>query len=69
MSHVVWRIEVFTVPAPAYMSIFLTSKYASLGTHVGNLRLTIMPAGHGFVGNALVSGNRVLMSWRQVYVS
>ena len=38
-------------------------------THVGNLKLTMMPAGQGFVGNALVSGKRVLGSCRHVYVS
>lgn len=73
MCHVVWRIEVFAIPA----ANIIISKERGLrnirGTqgspYVGKRTAVMMPVLHGLSGKSRVCGSRVSMWSRQVNVS
>lgn len=66
MGDVVGRVEVNAIPATTISSATDCPVFLIAYTHVGKRRLTMMPAGHGLVGKAFVSGKRVFISCRQV---
>lgn len=53
----IFTVQVHPIPTTDEVSLcLLTEGYI----YVGNLKLDMMPAGHGLVGNDVVSGARVL---------
>jgi hypothetical protein len=64
----IWLGESKFTPSQ-HLHLSAQSRIASRRTHVGNRRLIITPAGHGFLGKFFVSGKRVPMSCRHVYVN
>lgn len=68
MRNVVGAVEIDAVPASVSVGGY-SSHREGVVTHVGKRRFTIIPAGHGLAGKSFVSGYRVFMSCRHVYVS
>lgn len=58
VAHVVFAVEVYSIPTSRIDQLPLC--YLLDDTDVGKRRLAMIPAGHGFVGNAVVSPVRVL---------
>jgi hypothetical protein len=57
MAHMVRAVKIYSIPTSENVSFFLVTHGHS---HVGNRKFAMIPAGHGLVGNEVVSPERVM---------